>query len=326
MHHKHIEVYVCPNCKGGLDLREMSQTEHRAISVKLYCPDCHSSYPIEEGIPNFIPDIEVGKKHTARSFGYKWDKFQLIDEFYKKNFLDELPPIDYKSFFRGKTVLDAGTGIGIPSFCIAENGAKEVCAIDISNSVRQAYENNKCFDNVRVAKADICNLPFKPNSFDVVVCVAVLQHLPDPDDAFEKLLSCVKPGGTLILWVYAKEGNGVVYYCIEPFRKLVTRNLPLTIVLGMSYFFCLLFQLIIKLVYVPLDKLRWRILPLHEYLVYRGNFNFKMNVQMIFDQLLAPVSYLFTRAEIKSLFDRNGVKNVRLRHHNSNSWTAIGEK
>ena len=37
----------------------------------------------------------------------------------------------------------------------------EVYAIDISESVFIAYENNKNFDNVSVAKSDIYNMPFK---------------------------------------------------------------------------------------------------------------------------------------------------------------------
>ena len=76
--------------------------------------------------------LDKQKKHTARSFGYKWKIFSVIDDHYKKNFLDEISPLDYRTFFKDKTVLDAGTGIGIPSYCIAENGAREVFAIDIT--------------------------------------------------------------------------------------------------------------------------------------------------------------------------------------------------
>lgn len=44
-------------------------------------------------------------------------------------------------------------------------------------------------------KADICNLPFEDNSFDVILCNHVLEHIPDDTKAMQELLRIMKPGG-----------------------------------------------------------------------------------------------------------------------------------
>jgi predicted SAM-dependent methyltransferase len=44
-------------------------------------------------------------------------------------------------------------------------------------------------------KADICNLPFKENEFDVVFCNHVLEHIPDDTKAMQELYRVLKPGG-----------------------------------------------------------------------------------------------------------------------------------
>ncbi|MGF1557049.1 class I SAM-dependent methyltransferase [Paucihalobacter sp.] len=44
-------------------------------------------------------------------------------------------------------------------------------------------------------KADICNLPFQNNEFDVILCNHVLEHIPDDTKAMCELYRVMKPGG-----------------------------------------------------------------------------------------------------------------------------------
>jgi SAM-dependent methyltransferase len=44
-------------------------------------------------------------------------------------------------------------------------------------------------------KADICNLPFDDNSFDIILCNHVLEHIPDDTKAMHELYRVLKPGG-----------------------------------------------------------------------------------------------------------------------------------
>ncbi len=44
-------------------------------------------------------------------------------------------------------------------------------------------------------KADICNLPFEDNSFDVILCNHVLEHIPDDTKAMQEMYRILKPRG-----------------------------------------------------------------------------------------------------------------------------------
>jgi predicted SAM-dependent methyltransferase len=44
-------------------------------------------------------------------------------------------------------------------------------------------------------QADICNLPFKDNEFDVILCNHVLEHIPDDTKAMQELYRILKPNG-----------------------------------------------------------------------------------------------------------------------------------
>jgi len=50
-------------------------------------------------------------------------------------------------------------------------------------------------------KADICDLPFKENQFDVILCNHVLEHIPNDKKAMKELFRVLKPGGWAILQV-----------------------------------------------------------------------------------------------------------------------------
>jgi len=50
-------------------------------------------------------------------------------------------------------------------------------------------------------KADICNLPFKENEYDFILCNHVLEHIPDDTKAMQELYRVLKPGGIAILQI-----------------------------------------------------------------------------------------------------------------------------
>lgn len=50
-------------------------------------------------------------------------------------------------------------------------------------------------------KADICNLPFEDNEFDVILCNHVLEHIPNDTKAMQELFRVLKPKGMAILQI-----------------------------------------------------------------------------------------------------------------------------
>lgn len=50
-------------------------------------------------------------------------------------------------------------------------------------------------------KADICALPFENNTYDIIFCNHVLEHIPDDQKAMQELYRVLKPGGMAILQI-----------------------------------------------------------------------------------------------------------------------------
>lgn len=68
----------------------------------------------------------------------------------------------------------------------------------LSNLVYTTTDLNSPLADV---KADICNLPFQDNEFDVILCNHVLEHIPDDTKAMQELYRVMKPGGMGILQI-----------------------------------------------------------------------------------------------------------------------------
>ena len=63
------------------------------------------------------------------------------------------------------------------------------------------YTTTDLFSPLADVKADICNLPFNDNQYDVILCNHVLEHIPDDTKAMQELYRVLKPGGMAILQI-----------------------------------------------------------------------------------------------------------------------------
>lgn len=109
--------------------------------------------------------------------------------------------IDGIAGLSGKSVLDVGCGGGILSDSMARKGA-QVTGIDLSVKalrVAQLHALEAGTRNVsyREISAEAIALE-QPGSFDVVTCMEMLEHVPDPASVVKACSELVKPGG----WVF----------------------------------------------------------------------------------------------------------------------------
>jgi 2-polyprenyl-3-methyl-5-hydroxy-6-metoxy-1,4-benzoquinol methylase len=155
-------------------------------------------YPIKDSIPRFVP-----VNNYADSFGLQWNEYKKtqLDSFTKTTISnDRLKRILGGSLeiLRGKTILEAGCGAGrFTEILLRERG--NVFAADLSTAVEANYENCKSFPNYFVCQADITSLPVRPGTFDIVICIGVIQHTPNPEKTIEALSAYVAPGGLLVI-------------------------------------------------------------------------------------------------------------------------------
>jgi SAM-dependent methyltransferase len=63
------------------------------------------------------------------------------------------------------------------------------------------YTTTDLFSPLADVKADICNLPFEDNSYDIIFCNHVLEHIPDDTKAMQELFRVLKKGGMAILQI-----------------------------------------------------------------------------------------------------------------------------
>ena len=57
------------------------------------------------------------------------------------------------------------------------------------------YTTTDLYSPLADVKADICNLPFDDNLYDLILCNHVLEHIPDDTKAMQELYRVLKPGG-----------------------------------------------------------------------------------------------------------------------------------
>ncbi|WP_395059189.1 class I SAM-dependent methyltransferase [Flavobacterium sp.] len=63
------------------------------------------------------------------------------------------------------------------------------------------YTTTDLFSPLADVKADICNLPFDDNQYDIILCNHVLEHIPDDTKAMQELFRVLKPNGMAILQI-----------------------------------------------------------------------------------------------------------------------------
>jgi len=104
----------------------------------------------------------------------------------------------------GERMLDVGCGAGIPARYLAGQVGPEgrVAAIDTSSrSLTRLREVTAAqgIPNLDLVRAEASALPFPDGSFDAVLCVNVLEAVPDKAKALREMHRVLKPGGRVLV-------------------------------------------------------------------------------------------------------------------------------
>ncbi len=113
--------------------------------------------------------------------------------------------IDRLASLAGKRVLDIGCGGGILSESMAQRGAS-VTGIDLSEKALKVAGLHKLESGIQVDYRHIAAEALadeSPEAFDVVTCMEMLEHVPDPGSTVQACQRLVKPGG----WVFLSTLN-----------------------------------------------------------------------------------------------------------------------
>lgn len=217
----------------------MSNRENERIAEwNLVCPDhslnleVHEGYThcqqgcifsIENGIPRFTGD------EYSTAFGYQWGQFAKT-QFDSTttlpitlNRLREALGPELWSKLPNSSVLEVGCGAGRFTEVFLGEGA-EVFSTDLSRAIDTNVLNFPISEKHFAVQADLRRLPIQAESFDIVCCLGVLQHTPNPEASINALIRYVKPGGWLIIDHYARS---ITWYLRSAWLfRIVLKRLP----------------------------------------------------------------------------------------------------
>ncbi|TMS59899.1 bifunctional 2-polyprenyl-6-hydroxyphenol methylase/3-demethylubiquinol 3-O-methyltransferase UbiG [Imbroritus primus] len=145
--------------------------------------------------------------HTANADPREIDKFSELahrwwDPASEFKPLHDLNPlrlgwIDGIAHLSDKTVLDVGCGGGILSESMARRGAR-VKGIDLSRKALQVADLHSLESGITVDYEEIAVEALaarEPAAFDVVTCMEMLEHVPEPASVVNACAQLVRPGG-----------------------------------------------------------------------------------------------------------------------------------
>jgi ubiquinone/menaquinone biosynthesis C-methylase UbiE len=135
---------------------------------------------------------------------------------------------------REKSVLNVGCGVGVNSCYIAEKYGSGVMGIDISQTMitksRDRAKKKKLNDKVIFHIADAVNLPFKNNSFDMVIAESVNSFIEERERAIDEYRRVCKSGGFVglneVIWIKDNAPHEIQKYLTEALgiKEILTCN------------------------------------------------------------------------------------------------------
>ncbi len=319
-----IEMLRCVECGGKVSVEVLCGDGDRGRTGpdgRLRCDTCAQRYPIIAGTPRMLvpsgaspdqreldPEASI-KRDTADSFAYEWQHFGAPRAEWRKNFLDYMQPHGTE-FFRDLLLLDVGAGSGRHSAQAAALGA-HVVAIDLGQSIEIARRNVP--SDVLTVQADAERLPFAHGSFDFVMSIGVLHHLPDPQRALSSLVHYAAPGGRIRLYLYwrpERRSHRNVLRLVTAARR-VTVQMPHERLHRLCYPLAAVLWVGVVLPYKlarnqPKLQGLAETLPLKTY----ADYPFAVLVNDQFDRFSAPLERRYSRVEVDVMLRQAGLSEI----------------
>jgi len=134
--------------------------------------------------------------------------------------------INARAPLAGKTVVDIGCGGGILAESMAKKGAK-VTGIDLSEKALKVADLHSLESGVQVRYEMISAEQLairEPGAYDVVTCMEMLEHVPDPAAVVQACATLVKPGGHVFFSTINRNPKAYLFAVIG--AEYVLRMLP----------------------------------------------------------------------------------------------------
>ena len=252
---------------------------------------------------------------TVDSFGAEWKYFHDFSDDEIKNAGDQYFDIIPKSLLENATVIDVGCGSGRWSKYILDNyNVKSIDAIDPSEAIFYSDYMLKEYENVRLSKSSIDELPFDKDSFDFGMSVGVLHHIPNTREALKKCVEKIKPNGHFYVYLYYNLDNkGILdkgLLAIANIVRLLVSKLPVL----MKKMTCDIIACIIYMPFILLSRflIKTKLIGIAQKipLYYYHDKSFYIIRNDSLDRFGTPLEQRFSKDEIKLMMEKVGLKNI----------------
>lgn len=276
-------------------------------------------YRVTRGIPRLTPDeVHPAATKTASRFATEWKTFSHSADYEKdwlSGWLSPLGPAD----FRGRVVFEGGCGKGRHTEVMAADwGVKDIVSLDLGEAVEVAFERTRRLPNAHIVQGDLLKPPIAAGAFDVAFSIGVLHHLSDPRGGFVRLVSLVKPGGTVACWVYGRENNEWIVRFVNPIREHVTAKMPHNLLYWASLPASIGLAAWARLYRTPLGER----LPYGPYMKLLSTAALREIHLVVYDQLVTPLAEYLPREEVEEWFRSQGLERPTIRWHHEQSWAC----
>jgi SAM-dependent methyltransferase len=156
-----------------------------------------------------MPNVDL---KTVAGFGQEWTAFRqdALAETEKAELFEKyFSLLDFHP--QPEKVLDFGCGSGRWSEMVAPR-VGELVAADASAAALEVARENVWAANVRFVQATPDELPFADAYFDLIFSLGVLHHVPDTAGAIASLARKLRPGGTMLLYLYYRFDNRPAWF------------------------------------------------------------------------------------------------------------------
>jgi SAM-dependent methyltransferase len=261
------------------------------------------------------------RDQTIADFGDQWTVYTDNSGYYGSTALlqDVFGPLLAVEALRGSVVADVGAGTGRYTNILIGCAAKKVVAIEPSRAF-EVLVTNTAAGRDRIEYLNIGGEAFVASEpLDFALSFGVVHHIPDPGPVVAAMFRALKPGGTIGLWLYGREGNGP-YIMLLSVLATLTRRLPHALLAALTWFlYCpaLAYALACRKLPLPLAgymrEVFLKLSPAKRRLV-------------IYDQLNPSYAKYYREREVRALLETAGFSDIRLFHRHGYSWTAVATR
>lgn len=262
-------------------------------------------------VAEFDIDDENIDHATVDSFGDEWEKFNTFTAEEIKNAGDQyFDLINFNDLAENAQALDLGCGSGRWTKYMHEKVAF-IDAVDPSAAIYQAAHHYHDLKNIRFTRAGVNDLPFEDESFDFIISLGVLHHIPNTEKALNSLLKKLKPKGQALIYLYyAFDNRGAFYkfiFFLSTFLRKIVASFPQRLKFVVTDFIAaVIYMPFISLAYLVrwlFPKRKWFAkIPLSYYL--GKSWNIIRNDAL--DRFGTPLEQRFTKKQIVEMVENCG--------------------